>query len=110
MRLTKKVFLDLAIYMSSFGLLIGIVFPFFMLVMGIPGAYVMTVPFFLSCIVAGVIVGTINILLAKTVVGKRIGLLSKKMQFIVGKLNDAKSLSDLEDCDSQECLLPVDSQ
>ena len=109
MRLTKKVFLDLAIYMSSFGLLIGIVFPFFMLVMGIPSAYVMTVPFFLSCIVAGVIVGTINILLAKTVVGKRIGLLSKKMQFIVGKLNDAKSLSDLEDCDSQECLLPVDS-
>jgi hypothetical protein len=41
LRLTREVFVDLSIWMIGFGLLIGLVFPFFALSLGIPftGAY-----------------------------------------------------------------------
>jgi len=109
MRLTRKIFTDLAIFMMGFGVLIGIVFPFFMVAIGIPMDQVFTVAFFISCILAGVVVGAINILLARSVVGKRIALLSKKMGFISGKLSQASSISELEECNSDECRLVVDS-
>ena len=35
-RVTRKVFGDLAIWMMGFGFLIGVVFPFFVFLMGIP--------------------------------------------------------------------------
>lgn len=109
MRITRKVFTDLAIFMIGLGLCIGLIFPGFMLILGIPKMYVLTVPFFVSCIVAGVVVGTVNILLARSVVGKRIFELSKKMRFIGSKLTSAKSLLELQECDSDECRLVVDS-
>lgn len=110
MRLTKKVFSDLAVYMIGFGLFIGIVFPFFMLLLGIPSGYVITLPFFLSCMIAGVLVGTINIILARTVVGRRINNLSGKMKFISDKLDHATTLTDLEDCASADCRISEDSE
>ena len=110
MRITKRVFTDLAIYMIGFGLLIGIVFPFFMIVLGIPTSYLLTPAFILSCIAAGIIVGAINILLARTVVGKRISVLAEKMQYIADKLTHAETISDLEECNSDECRLLVDSE
>lgn len=110
MRITKKVFTDLTIFMIGFGLSIGIVFPFFVLVMGIPKNYVLTFPFFTSCIIAGIVVGTINILMARTIVGNRIRLLSDKMRFIGTKLTHAETISDLQECNSSECRLEVDSE
>ena len=40
MRRTKNTFLQLATRMIGFGLLIGIIFPFFMLLLGVPRAIV----------------------------------------------------------------------
>ena len=80
--ITKKVFTDLAIYMISFGIVIGIVFPFFVVMMGIPESYVMTPLFFTLCILAGFLVGLVNILLAKTIV-------SKNLKPIITKLNQS---------------------
>ncbi len=110
MRLTKKVFTDLGIYMIGFGLVIGIVFPFFMLLLGIPAASVMTIEFFLSCIAAGILVGAFNIFLARTVAGRRMKALASKMHFITDKLNTAAALSDLKDCSEESCRLPEDSE
>ncbi len=59
-RLTRKVFTDLSIWMMGLGLMIGIIFPFFALWMGIPRNFVMTPWFFLACIVAGIIVGALK--------------------------------------------------
>ena len=39
MRITRKVFHDLAIWMIAFGLLIGVVFPFFVILLGVPVSY-----------------------------------------------------------------------
>ena len=60
-RLTRKVFTDLAIWMIGFGLMIGVVFPFFVTIMGVPSSLVLTWWFFAACIAAGVVVGGVNI-------------------------------------------------
>ncbi len=109
MRITKNIFTDLAIFMIGFGLVVGIVFPFFMLVMKIPASYILTTQFILSCIVAGVIVGAINILLAKSIVGKKVHTLSDKMAYIGQKIVSAKSIDQLKECNSEECRIEDDS-
>lgn len=110
MRITKRVFTDLGIFMIGFGLAIGIIFPFFMLIMGIPATYVLTAPFVASCVIAGIVVGGINILLARHVVGRRITMLSEKMRFIGSKITHARTIGELQECDAEECRLPVDSE
>ena len=45
-RITRKVFTDLAIWMIGLGLLMGLVFPFFVEAMGIPAPYMLTPWFF----------------------------------------------------------------
>ncbi len=110
MRITKKIFVDLAIYMIGFGIVIGIVFPFFMLVMGIPKTYILTLWFALSCIIACLIVGLVNIILAKTVVGSKIAMMADKMSFVADKINQAKTFDQLQDCNEEECRLVIDSE
>jgi two-component system cell cycle response regulator len=109
MRITKNIFTDLAIFMIGFGLVVGIVFPFFMLVMKIPSSYILTTQFVLSCIIAGVIVSAINIILAKSIVGKKVHTLSQKMAYIGQKIVSAKSIGDLKECNSEECRIEDDS-
>ena len=95
--------------MIGFGLVVGIVFPFFMLVMKIPSSYILTTQFVLSCIIAGVIVSAINIILAKSIVGKKVHTLSQKMAYIGQKIVSAKSIGDLKECNSEECRIEDDS-
>lgn len=82
MRITKKIFTDLAIYMMSLGVLIGFLFPFFCIIAGVPIEIVLTPVFFITCISAGLILGGLNILLAKKIVGAPIMQLSQKMKHI----------------------------
>ncbi len=110
MRITKKIFVDLAIFMIGFGIIIGIVFPYFMLIMGIPKTYLLTFRFALSCIVAGIIVGLVNIILAKTVVGSKIALMADKMSFVADKIDQAKTFDQLQGCNEEECRLIIDSE
>ncbi len=110
MRITKKIFIDLAIFMIGFGLIIGVVFPFFMLVMGIPKVYILTFKFALSCIIAGVVVGLVNIILAKTVVGSKIAMMADKMSLVADKIDQAKTFDQLKECNEDECRLVIDSE
>ncbi|MCH3918553.1 MAG: GGDEF domain-containing protein [Spirochaetia bacterium] len=109
MRLTKRVFSDLAIWMMGFGILVGILFPFFMRLLGISDSIVMTWWFFTVCMIAGLCVGFVNILLAKRVVGQRLNVLASHMKDISGHL---KSLEHKEnfDCSPLKCHIPVDSE
>ncbi|PAT01926.1 hypothetical protein CI105_03455 [Candidatus Izimaplasma bacterium ZiA1] len=107
MRMTKKVFLDLAIYMIGFGLIIGIVFPLFTYVIGIPAEYLSNYLFIIGCIVAGVVVGVFNVILVNIVVGKRLNILSTRMQYVNENLKNSDNFDD-EDC-LKRCHIPVDS-
>jgi two-component system, cell cycle response regulator len=77
MRLTRKAFRDLAIFMIGFGVVVGIVFPFFVLVMGVPPQTALTLPFFAACLGAGVVVGAVNYALSRAVVGSRLKALAQ---------------------------------
>ncbi len=106
MRITKKVFTDLAIYMIGFGIIVGIIFPIFTQIIGIPSEYI-DIVFITACLLAGITVGLVNIILAKTVVGRRISNLSKQMKYVNENLHNANEM-DAEEC-LERCMIPVDS-
>jgi diguanylate cyclase (GGDEF)-like protein len=108
-RITKKVFDDLAIWMVGFGMFIGIVFPYFMLLMGVSGTIALTWWFRTACILAGLFVGVVNIALARRVVGDKLRLLADHMVGIEGNLKAISGKNEAFDCSSMKCHIPVDS-
>lgn len=109
MRITKKVFTDLALFMIGFGLLIGIIFPFFVIAMGVPKEYILTPIFVFLCIFAGIFVGTMNIIFARVIVGNRLKLLASKMEYVKNKLGQGLTSSELKGCE-ENCIIKVDSE
>ena len=107
MRITKKVFLDLAIYMVGFGIFIGVLFPIFTRIIGIPAEHI-DVLFIIACLIAGISVGVVNIILVRTVVGKKLKELSGRMKFVSENL-ESKEDMDPEEC-YKKCVIPVDSE
>ena len=108
-RLTSRVFTDLAIWMASFGLLIGLIFPPFCLLLGLPVERVINPLFYASTLVAGLVVGAVNFGLARLVVGRRLRLLAGRMGTVEDRLAKAVFSHDWTDCDPATCALPVDS-
>ena len=109
MRITRKVFLDLAIWMVAFGLSIGIAFPFFVMMLGVPREIALTPVFFVACLGAGALAGVINYGLARWVVGVRIRVLSESMRHVAENLQAATFNNDLSRCTPENCSIPVDS-
>jgi diguanylate cyclase (GGDEF)-like protein len=109
-RLTSRVFTDLAIWMAAFGLLIGLIFPPFCLVLGLPAERVISPLFFASTLAAGLTVGAVNFGLARLVVGRRLRLLADRMQTVEARLADAVFTHDWTGCDPASCALLVDSK
>src|SRR5659263_214338 len=110
MRITRKVFHDLAIWMVGFGLLIGIMFPFFVMILGVPSGIALTPVFFGACLVAGAQSGIINYGLSKWVVGARLRLLASGMSNVEQNLNDMTFSGDLSRCTPDNCMITVDSE
>jgi two-component system cell cycle response regulator len=108
-RLTSKVFVDLAIWMTGFGLVIGLVFPPFCLALGLPANRILTPVFFASTVTAGLVVGAVNFALARLVVGRRLRLLAERMGTVEERLGQAVYTQDWSACDPAACALPVDS-
>lgn len=107
MRLTKKVFTDLAIFMIGFGIIVGFIFIIFIYLIGIPSEYIDAV-FIVACLFAGLLVGLSNILITRGVVGKRLKILSNSMKYVNENLHNASELSDNE-C-MGKCMIEVDSE
>lgn len=108
-RLTRKVFIDLSIWMSCFGLLVGLIFPFFAAAMGIPAEFVLTPWFFGACIAAGLAVGAMNIALARSVVGQKLHLLAERMTLVATRLEDVTRDKNADKCTSEQCSISIDS-
>jgi diguanylate cyclase (GGDEF)-like protein len=108
-RLTTRVFTDLAIWMIGLGLVMGIVFPFFVMAFGVPSTYVLTGGFFAATIGAGLVVGAANHLLSRIVVGSRLRLMGSKMSKVEATLRDATASDDTDACTPEKCSIVVDS-
>src|SRR3954462_12521545 len=68
-RLTSRVFWDMAIYMVALGLVMGLIFPPFVVLLGVPETFAYRTIFRLACLLAGFSVGAVNYALVKGVVG-----------------------------------------
>ncbi len=109
-RLTRKVFTDLAIWMIGLGLIMGIVFPFFVVIMGVPTEQALTPLFFAACMTAGFIVGGVNIWLARKVVGSRLRMLADRMRLVETNLREISISGDTWQCSPEACFIHVDSE
>jgi diguanylate cyclase (GGDEF)-like protein len=96
--------------MSGLGLLMGLVFPFFVLALGVPHRYVLTPLFFLATIGAGLIVGAANHFLSRVVVGSRLQFMRSKMATVEETLRGSDFTGLAEDCTPEKCAIPVDSE
>jgi diguanylate cyclase (GGDEF)-like protein len=108
-RLTRKVFTDLAIWMIGLGLATGVVFPFFVVLMGAPPEMAMTLWFFAACMTAGFLVGGVNIWLARTTVGNKMRTLVDHMRLVEKNLRQMTRNGDPERCTPEKCSIAVDS-
>ncbi len=109
MRITKKIFNDLAIWMIGFGIIIGVVFPFFTRIFGVKPEIAYSLGFFLACIGAGIIVGAVNIILSKAVIAKKLRLMISRMRMVQDNLIKITKGGSLEDCTPEKCHIPIDS-
>ena len=110
MKITKKIFNDLAIFMILLGISVGIAFPFFCLVLGVPREIALTPVYFVSCILAGVILAIMNITLARKTVGSLILQMSQKMKHVETILTNKKNDNSEVICNPSNCLIKIDSK
>lgn len=108
-RLTRRVFTDLGIWMMGLGLVMGVVFPFFVMAFGVPSRYVLTPVFFLATIGAGLAVGASNQLLSRAVVGSRLRFMRSRMSTVEENLRATIYSDDPTACTPESCSIPVDS-
>lgn len=109
MRLTSKVFLDLAIWMMGLGLAVGALLPLLAVWLGVPSVTAWSPRFVVACLAVGALVGAGNVVLARSVVGTRLRRFSAHMQRArAGVARGAEAGT--TDGDAPEVLvLPVDS-
>ncbi len=110
MRLTRKVFTDLAVWMIAFGLLVGALFPLALYGVGVPESLVSRPWFVGLCMLAGLLVGATNIWLARLVVGARVGLLAQQMRLVAGHVMEIGRPGNSAACTPEACSVPVDSE
>jgi diguanylate cyclase (GGDEF)-like protein len=110
-RLTRRVFRDLAIWMVALGLATGIVFPFFVIPLGVSTDTALTASFFAACCAAGLLVGGLNFVLVRAVVHNRLRLLADGMRDAAEKLQEAdKNGGSMKAGGTEGSRLPVDSE
>ena len=109
-RLTRRVFTDLAIFMIGFGLLMGIVFPPFVVVLGMPADSAFTPLFMGACVAAGLCVGAINWILARVIVGRRLQLLTNRMNDVSLEVDKQSRADALWHSDPARWHIEVDSE
>src|SRR3954467_9563809 len=93
-RLTSKVFWDMAIYMVGLGLVMGVIFPPFVVLLGVPDAIAGRPIFRLACLLAGFMVGAMNYALVKGVVGGRLTLLGGHLRSATASITSATNSGD----------------
>lgn len=110
LRLTHKVFTDLAILMIGLGLVMGLAFPFFVVMMGVSAEQALTPWFFAATMIAGFTVGGANISLARKVVGSKLRALADRMRLIETNLNEISQIGNADKRTPEDCFIPVDSE
>ncbi|WP_179224541.1 putative bifunctional diguanylate cyclase/phosphodiesterase [Geodermatophilus pulveris] len=87
-------FWDMAIYMVGLGLVVGLVFPPFALLLGVPEAIAHRPSFRSACLLAGFLVGAMNYALCRGVVGGRMEVLGGHLRAATSSITSATETGD----------------
>ena len=109
MKRLRNTFLSLSIRMIGFGLLIGIVFPFFMILLGVPKTIAFSGLFISCCVAAGVLVGFVNILISRVTVKNKLTILTTKMRDVKNSIILVSENGRIDECSAEHCSIPVDT-
>ncbi len=109
-RLTRRVFWDLAVYMVGLGLVVGVIFPPFATLLGVPDAYAGRPSFRVACLVAGFLVGAMNYALTKGVVGGRLAELGTHLRSVTGVIASATRSGDWSEAEFERITIDSDDQ
>ena len=93
-RLTSRVFWDMAIYMVGLGLIVGLIFPPFAILLGVPEAIADRPVFQSACLIAGFMVGAMNYALCRGVVGGRMEVLGGHLRSATSSITAATRTGD----------------
>src|SRR3954462_11018042 len=93
-RLTSRVFWDMAIYMVALGLVMGLIFPPFVVLLGVPETFAYRSIFRLACVLAAFSVGPMNYALVKGVVGGRMEVLGGHLRLATASVTSASQTGD----------------
>jgi diguanylate cyclase (GGDEF)-like protein len=93
-RLTTRVFWDMAIYMVGLGLVMGLIFPPFVVLLGVPDGIAHRPVFRTACLMAGFMVGAMNYALCKGVVGGRMEVLGGHLRAATSSITSATRTGD----------------
>jgi diguanylate cyclase (GGDEF)-like protein len=93
-RLTSRVFWDMAVYMVGLGLVVGLIFPPFAGLLGVPEAITDRPVFRTACLLAGFLVGAMNYALCRGVVGGRMEVLGGHLRSATSVITSATSTGD----------------
>jgi diguanylate cyclase (GGDEF)-like protein len=109
-RLTSRLFWDMAIYMVGLGLVVGLIFPPFAVLLGVPDAYAERPVFRFACLVAGFMVGAMNYALLRGVVGGRLEALGKHLRNATTSITSATRTGDWSEADFERIVVDSDDQ
>lgn len=107
-RISKKLFVDLALWMLVFGFLMGFSFPYFMLALGFDKSQVLTLEFYSATLIAGILVALINYAMVRAIIGKRLALQTERMCSVTNVVRQQAAHEDLR-LDADSLKLAVDS-
>lgn len=106
----RNVFFVLAVWMIGFGIITGLIFPFFVWGLGVSAEIAMSSTFFIACVAAGILVGVVNIFLARITVGEKLKLFTSKMDHAKENILSISRGGDIDDCSIESCHIPVESE
>jgi diguanylate cyclase (GGDEF)-like protein len=110
LRLTSRVFWDMAIYMVGLGLVMGLIFPPFVVLLGVPDTYAYRTVFRLACLMAGFSVGAMNYALLKGVVGARMEVLGGHLRSATASITSATRSGDWSEAEFERIAIDSDDQ
>src|SRR3954447_24877820 len=110
LRLTSRVFWDMAIYMVGLGLVVGVIFPPFAVLLGVPGTIAGRGIFRSACLLAGFMVGAMNYALCRGVVGGRMEVLGKHLRSTTSMITSATQTGDWSEAVFERITVDSDDQ
>src|SRR4051795_11945056 len=109
-RLTSRVFWDMAIYMVGLGLVVGLIFPPFAVLLGVPDTITARPVFRTACLMAGFMVGAMNYALCRGVVGGRMEALGGHLRSATSSITSATRTGDWSEAVFERIAVDSDDQ